>query len=145
MRARILLVTTAMLATLAMSCSAPHPSMTAPGPPDAQSVVLPPPDGGPVTWDGWAGAFVQDYCVQCHNPASPCSNGTCHALPDFRQQATVAGLAPAIRCGVATAQDPAWDCGSVAPEQFPVSGGGNAMPTDEQRAALVAWIDAGCP
>jgi hypothetical protein len=116
---------------------------------DAEVVLLPDPDGGVVDWTGWAGMFVQDYCVQCHNPAAPCSGSGCHPtngeLPDFRLRASVVSFSPTIRCGVAVTQDPSWDCGSTVPMQFPVEQGGNPLPTDDQRALLVGWIDAGCP
>jgi hypothetical protein len=122
---------------------------------DAAPVILPdPPDGGPVEWTGWAGDFVRDYCVQCHNPAAPCSGVQCHPtagpLFDFRLQDTVVSMAPQMRCGVAVTQDPAWGCDTItakpiAPQQFPVDMGGNPMPTDHQRDLFVAWVDAGCP
>jgi hypothetical protein len=122
---------------------------------DAGPDILPdPPDGAPVEWTGWAGDFVRDYCVQCHNPAAPCSGSNCHPgagpLFDFRLHDTVVSMAPQMRCGVATTQDPAWGCDAVAakpitPKQFPVDMGGNPMPTDHQRDLFVQWVDAGCP
>jgi hypothetical protein len=116
-----------------------------------QEVLLPyPPDGGPVEWNGWAGEFVRDYCVQCHNPSAPCGGSGCHSPGDariaanFEQKSDVVALAPAIRCGISVTQDPSWSC-DVAPETFPVFLGQNALPTDEQRALMVGWFDSGCP
>jgi hypothetical protein len=112
-------------------------------------VLLPYPDGGEVEWDGWAGGFVNDYCVQCHNPSAPCTGSGCHpsagAIPDFQTKSGVVSLAPTIRCGISIQQDPAWNCGATAPESFPVSQGNNPLPTDEQRDLVAAWIEAGCP
>jgi hypothetical protein len=113
-------------------------------------VLLPyPADGGLVEWDGWAGEFVTDYCVECHNPAAPCTGSGCHpsagALPDFRIHSTVAGFGPMVRCGISVTQDPAWQCGATTPEEFPVAGGSNPLPSDEQRGIMVGWVDAGCP
>jgi hypothetical protein len=112
-------------------------------------VLLPDPDGGTVTWDGWAGAFVADYCVQCHSPSAPCGGSGCHpsagALPDFRQQAQVASFAHTIQCGICVQQDPVWMCSGVTPKEFPVDEGNNPLPTNEQRALMVDWVEAGCP
>ena len=114
-------------------------------------VLIPyPPDGGVVEWDGWAGEFVTDYCVQCHSPSASCFGSGCHTpgdprTPDFHQKAAIVADAPLIQCGIAVRQALDWDCGATAPESFPVSNGGNPMPTDEQRGLMVGWIDAGCP
>ncbi len=130
-------------ATLLMACS--------PGPGKGQEVVLLPfpDDGGAVLWDGWAGGFVRDYCLECHQPSAPCGGSGCHspgdpALFDFHDETAVVSRAPMIRCGIAVTQDPSWNCGSTAPKAFPVIGD-NPLPTDEQRALVVGWIDAGCP
>jgi hypothetical protein len=116
---------------------------------DAEVALLPDPDGG-ATWDDWTAVFVQDYCVQCHNPNAGCGGTNCHPangpLPDFRIRSAVVGWAPMIRCGIATQQDPAWQCpGTIGPMQFPVEQDGNPLPTDDERGIVVAWIDAGCP
>ena len=114
-------------------------------------VLLPyPADGGAVEWDGWAGAFVNDYCVQCHSPTASCFGSGCHTpgdprTPDFQEKSTGVADAPLIRCGISVVQETSWNCGSTAPETFPVSDGTNPMPTNEQRALLAGWIDAGCP
>jgi hypothetical protein len=138
------------LAVLTSAACSPHASLavdTDSG--DAEPVLLTDPDGGAVDWNGWAGEFVRDYCVQCHNPAAPCSGSQCHPtagpLPDFRLHETLVSLAPEIRCGVAVQQDPAWNCGAITAKQFPVDMGGNPLPTDEQRELIVDWVDAGCP
>ena len=111
-------------------------------------VLLPYPDAG-VEWDGWAGEFVADYCVQCHSPTAPCTGSGCHpsagVLPDFRLRADVVPLAPMIQCGIAVQQDPAWQCGGITLEEFPLYTGSNALPTNEQRDLMVGWVDAGCP
>ena len=141
----------ALLLTLALaSACSPH-STTSSNDTDAEVVLLPdPPDGAAVTWDDWTALFVQDYCVQCHNPNAGCGGANCHpsngTLPDFRIKNTVVGYAPLIRCGIATQQDPSWQCpGSIAPYQFPVEQDGNPLPTDDQRGLVLDWIDAGCP
>jgi hypothetical protein len=112
-------------------------------------VSLPDPGDGGVAWDGWAGEFVSDYCVACHNPTAPCGGSGCHPsagqIPDFRTRSAVFAYAPMIRCGISVKEDPSWQCGATPPEQFPVVEATNPLPTDEQRAILVGWIDAGCP
>jgi hypothetical protein len=117
-----------------------------------EEILLPyPPDAGSVTWNGWAGEFVRDYCVQCHNPSAPCGGSGCHSpgdsaiAPDFRIKADVVALAPTIRCGISVTQDPSWSCGGTAPKTFPIFLGQNALPADEQRDLMVDWFKAGCP
>ena len=113
-------------------------------------VLLPYPDAaGEVTWDGWAGAFVRDYCVECHQPSAPCGGNGCHVagdpvLFDFHDESAVVSRAQAIQCGIAVQQDPSWSCSGVSAKEFPVVGQ-NPLPTDEQRGIMVGWIDAGCP
>ena len=144
---RVVLLATVACAALA-GCG-PH----ADGLPGGQEeVLLPyPPDGGTVEWDGWAGEFVRDYCVQCHNPTAPCGGSGCHSpgdpriAADFEVKSDVVALAPTIQCGISVTQDPSWSCGSTAPKTFPVFLGQNALPTDEQRDLMVGWFDAGCP
>ncbi len=135
---------------VALAACSPHaPSVAQEG--GGEVVLLPyPTDGGVVEWDGWAGAFVTDYCVQCHSPTAPCFGSGCHTpsdprTPDFEQKSAVVTLAPLIRCGISVSQATSWDCGTTPPEAFPVSDGNNPMPTDEQRTLMVGWIDAGCP
>jgi hypothetical protein len=135
---------------VALGACAPHSSVVQEEGDSGEVVLLPyPDDAGPVTWDGWAGPFVADYCVQCHSPTAPCGGSGCHpsagALPDFRQQAQVASLAQTLKCGICVAQDPAWQCSGVAPKEFPVDEGNNPLPTNEQRALMVGWVEAGCP
>lgn len=135
------------LALTALTGCPPHaPADPGPG---AQVVLLPyPADGGAVEWDGWAGTFVTDYCVQCHSPTAPCTGSGCHTageLPDFTQKNDFVGFAPIIRCGISVQQDPSWSCGGTAAESFPINGGDNPFPTDEQRDLMVGWVDAGCP
>jgi hypothetical protein len=137
-----------LVALLIPACS-PH---SGPTPAPGQVVVLLPypDDGGAVMWDGWAGTFVLDYCVECHSPTAPCGGSGCHAtgdpaLFDFHEESAVVQRAATIQCGIATEQDPSWNCGSTLPKAFPVIGEGNPLPTDEQRGIVVSWIDAGCP
>jgi len=132
-------------AVIALACAACGPS-----PQDNEVVLLPyPDDAGEVTWDGWAGAFVRDYCVECHQPSAPCGGSGCHqpgdpALFDFRDESAFVSRAATIRCGIATVQDPSWNCSGISPKEFPVVQT-NPLPTDEQRGIMVGWIDAGCP
>ncbi len=149
MRAHLPLSAVLALAPLLLAACSSHPAVDSP--PDTGEAGPPPladPDGGTVDWNGWAGDFVRVYCVQCHNPAAPCSGSGCHPsngdLPDFRLRDTVVSFAPTMRCGVAVHQDPSWDCGAIQPEQFPVQQG-NPLPPDDQRGIFVDWIDAGCP
>lgn len=121
-----------------------------PSPDQGQEIVLLPfpDDAGEVTWDGWAGGFVRDYCVECHQPSAPCGGSGCHApgdpaLFDFHDKTAFTDRADVIRCGIATQQDPSWNC-NVAPKTFPIHGQ-NPLPVDEQRDIMVGWIDAGCP
>lgn len=91
-------------------------------------------DAGPApdTWSSFASDFMQTYCVECHS-TSP---------KDFNRLADVRANAATIRCGVTDVA--LTDCGSSpVPRQFPVGGG--PFPSDEERARLVAWIDAGAP
>ncbi len=119
-------------------------------PPEKEVVLLPyPDDAAAVTWDGWAGAFVRDYCVECHQPSAPCGGSGCHAtgdpaLWDFHDKTQVTSRAETIRCGVAVTQDPSWNCSGTSAKKFPVVGD-TPFPTDEQRGIVVDWIEAGCP
>ncbi|HEY2511297.1 MAG TPA: hypothetical protein VGI39_10595 [Polyangiaceae bacterium] len=141
----------AAFAALLAACSGHPPPSAAPTDAGDDPISIPVPDGGVVTWDGWAGEFVTDYCVACHNPTTTaCSGSACHPangpIPDFRLRSMVVAYAPIIRCGVSTQQDPAWKCSAdIGPEKFPVSDGAHPLPTDAQRAMFAGWIDAGCP
>ena len=100
----------AALACTLFGCSA-HPGAGASG--GDEAVLFPyPADGGTVEWDGWAGEFVQDYCVQCHNPAANCTGSGCHPaagallppeapLPPLLPHAASAMTATAARPGPA--------------------------------------------
>jgi hypothetical protein len=137
------------LATGTNACAPHSPVVREEG--DAGEVVLlaDPPDGGEVTWDGWAGPFVADYCVQCHSPTAPCGGSGCHPgcgeLPDFTLKSDVVSFAQTIQCGIAVAQNPHWSCAGVTVKEFPVDLGTNPLPTNEQRGLMVDWIEAGCP
>ena len=83
------------------------------------------------TWEGYAAAWFDTYCVSCHDGDND---------KDFREYDSVVQWAELSRCGVApTMQD---GCGAWPPAgQFPVGSG--PVPDDDERARLVAWIDAG--
>jgi hypothetical protein len=86
------------------------------------------------TWDDYAQGFFSSYCVECHNPMD--------AARDYNKLADVMRDAPAIRCGVAPVKESG--CGaSPAPKQFPVGAG--PKPSDDERARIVKWIEAGTP
>jgi len=146
MRLSLLVLAMAIPAAVGVACS------PAPDPNEGNVVVLLPypDDAGEVTWDGWAGAFVRDYCLECHQPSAPCSTGSnCHTpgdpvLFDFHDESAFVSRSAMIRCGIAAQQDPSWNCGSTTPKEFPILGQ-NPLPTDEQRGIMVGWIDAGCP
>jgi hypothetical protein len=136
------------LALALAGCSSAHEP--APGPiipADRVVALLPNPvDGGTVDWDNWARTFFGDYCTSCHNPSAACTGSTCHNaadLPDFRNQADVVKLGPMIRCGISVHQEATWNCGSTAPESFPLLAPDNFFPTDEQRAIVADWITQG--
>jgi len=114
--------------------------------PDAAAVMdaAVPDQASADTWGNFARGFFSDYCVSCHSPTGSDPNGG----KDFTQYASVAANRAAIRCGVAVAQDAAWSCAAFPPpRQFPICNNGctNAMPSDAERARLVAWISAGLP
>lgn len=92
-------------------------------------------DAGPVaadTWTTFADDFMQRYCVRCHS-TSP---------KDFNLLDEVRANSATIRCGVTDVA--LSDCGSgPPPRQFPVGSG--PFPTDDERARLVRWLDAGAP
>jgi hypothetical protein len=130
------------------ACHSHPPSDDIPPPTAADEVeLLPPPQGAP-TWDSWAGAFVRDYCVQCHSPTATCGGSGCHSpgdplLPDYRDKAAFLKDAAVIRCGIA-AEDLA-GCEGTASRTFPKWKGHNPLPTDGQRALMVEWLAAGAP
>jgi hypothetical protein len=100
--------------------------------------------GGPVsadTWDGFARPFVERYCVSCHN-----DDKAGVAARDYHMLAVVMKEKAEIACGVAPSMD-TWTqlgCkGFPPPRQFPVGNG--PKPTDDERARMVKWIQAGAP
>jgi mono/diheme cytochrome c family protein len=89
------------------------------------------------TWASYAAAFFTTYCVSCHNANDATGR-------DYNVQANVAKDTAVMRCGVAAAQDPSWNCAPTPPaKQFPIGSG--PKPTDAERARIVAWITAGEP
>jgi hypothetical protein len=67
------------------------------------------------------------------------------ATRDYTSVDAVASESEKIACGVATAAlyEEMGCSGSPVASQFPVGDG--AMPSDEERERLVAWIEAGMP
>lgn len=88
-----------------------------------------------VTWGNFAEGFFESYCWECHGAGDP-----------LRDYTTIAGImveANAIRCGTAPVGAMLTGCEGEPPEsQFPI---GATIPTDDERATLVEWIDAGLP
>jgi hypothetical protein len=100
------------------------------------------PDAGTDTWCSWASGFFNAYCDACHVPGA--SGDPAGVQLDFTSYAMVQAREAEIRCGVGSAQDPAWACAAFPPPaQFPIGTG--PKPSDAERGRLVAWIDAGAP
>jgi hypothetical protein len=142
----------AILAAIAVGACSPHgPEQPVALDGGVEEVLLPfPPDGSAVTWTSWAGPFVRDYCVQCHNPQAPCYESGCHTqgdtrTPNFEDESAFVAMAADIRCGISVTESPTWECGSTEPKTYPKFLGQNPLPTDPQRDLMVGWIDAGCP
>jgi len=95
------------------------------------------------TWASWASPdFFQTYCTSCHSAGG--QGDPSGSNLDWTNLSDVRSNGNTIRCGVAVAQDPSWNCpGSVAAEQFPIGNGPH--PADAERERLVSWIDAGMP
>lgn len=95
---------------------------------------------GADTWDSFAAEFFQTYCVSCHN-----ADMAGDASRDYTQLSVVQMEGNEIACGVVSSAD--WSArgcsGSPTAEQFPAGNG--PEPTADERARLVAWIDAGMP
>jgi hypothetical protein len=89
---------------------------------------------GPVdTWNNFAMAWMDTYCVECHGPNSS---------RDYSDYDRVKLDADSIRCGVRPLG--VGGCGSYpAPNQFPIGQG--PRPDDDSRRRMVAWFDAGVP
>jgi hypothetical protein len=109
--------------------------------------------GGAVTWADWVSGFSNVYCVACHNPQAPCGGTGCHIpsnpqvyalLFDMREQASWVARAATIECGIVATQAATTTC-NVPPETYPKMIAGYPLPTDEERAAVAGWIEAGCP
>jgi len=110
-------------------------------------------DGGAVTWADWVSGFSNVYCVACHNPQAPCGGSGCHIpsnpqvnalLFDLREESSWTERAATIQCGIVVTQDPSWAC-DVPPETYPKVTASHPLPTDDGRAAVADWIEAGCP
>jgi hypothetical protein len=92
------------------------------------------------TWTSYAQGFFTKYCVECHGAGN--TNRDYTTITDVIRDKNI------IRCGVAAAQDPSWNCASFPPpKQFPITdqAGTNPKPSDAERARIVAWITAGLP
>jgi hypothetical protein len=88
-----------------------------------------------VTWGNFAEGFFETYCWECHGAGDP--------LRDYTAIAGVMVEANTIRCGTASPSAPPTGCEGEPPAgQFPI---GATVPTDDERAMLVEWIDAGLP
>lgn len=92
--------------------------------------------GDPVSGHTYAGfalpAFFAVYCTRCHSSAlvGEIARGGAPATVDLDDEASVRASLTTIRAAVALAA------------YMPV---GAPRPTCEERAALLAWIDAGAP
>ena len=131
----------------------PFADVAAPNEPEDASYPDPANDGGAVTWANWVSGFSNVYCVSCHNPQAPCAGSGCHVPSDpqvyalsfdMRERSSWTERAATIHCGIVVTQDPAWTC-KVPPETYPKMVAGYPLPTDEARAAVADWIEAGCP
>jgi hypothetical protein len=90
------------------------------------------------TWTSFAQQFFQTYCVSCHSP------GQSAAQQDFNMYAAVKANMVNIRCGVAPAGMLPSGCSGTPPAgQFPIGSGPH--PSDAERNAIIAWINAGAP
>jgi hypothetical protein len=131
----------------------PFADAAPPNEPADASYPNPASDGGAVTWADWASGFSNVFCVECHNPQAPCGGDGCHTpsnpqvnalLFDLREQSAWVERSTTIQCGIVVAQPPGWTC-DVPPETYPRMAAGHPLPTDEGRAAVAGWIEAGCP
>ena len=140
-----------LLLPFGVSCSSSDaPSSTSDGGVEGGAVAPPPVDSGgdaesgsseaavaTDTWANYAAGFFVTYCVSCHNAQDTTGR-------DYDIQANVAKDKTPMRCGVAAAQDPTWNCAaSPVAKQFPIGNG--PKPSDAERARIVAWITAGEP
>jgi hypothetical protein len=131
----------------------PFADVAPPNEPADASYPNPANDGGAVTWADWVSGFSNVYCVACHNPQAPCGGSGCHipsnpqvyALSfDMREKSSWTERAATIHCGIVVTQNPSSTC-NVPPETYPKMVAGYPLPTDEARAAVADWIEAGCP
>lgn len=90
------------------------------------------------TWRTFAEPFCRQYCIRCHSPAGG------KAPLDYTRYAEVIGTAELIRCGMAPPSHPSAHCSSQPHAgEFPLGTG--PFPTDAERLAFIAWIEAGAP
>jgi cytochrome c5 len=87
---------------------------------------------GQDTWTNFGEAFFAKYCVSCHDGS---------ITGDFRSYADVVTHQTDIRCGIATTSLSGCQNAKYPPRQFPIGSG--PKPSDDERARVVAWIDAG--
>ena len=137
------------LALALAGCSSAHDPSPAPAIIPADRGRLLPIRPRAERWTGTAGRGPSSATARVvYNPRhhSVHTESGCHNasdLPDFRNQADVAKLGPMIRCGISVHQEASWDCGSTAPESYPLLAPKNFFPTDEERAIVADWITQG--
>jgi len=131
----------------------PFADVAPPSEPADASYTGPANDSGAVTWANWVSGFSNVYCVSCHSPQAPCGGSGCHVPSDpqvyalsfdMREKSSWTARAPTIQCGIVATQDPSSTC-NVPPETYPKMVAGYPLPTDEERAVVANWIEAGCP
>ena len=82
---------------------------------------------GDLTWTGFAKDFSERYCLECHtDPPINDADGSLETYDDWVNEAK------SIKSEVVTFNN-------MPPEEA------SAFPTDEERALLGEWIDAGLP
>jgi len=93
---------------------------------------------GSDTWESYAKGFFASYCIECH--------GAGNATRDYTTLADVMRDKDTIRCGVSSVLESGCS-GFPPPSQFPIDNAthSNPKPGDDERARLVAWIEAGLP
>jgi len=131
----------AAISVVLLACSSSDaPSSGQPGPSGGTGGSSgAPSDSGSDTWSSFAEGFFATYCVSCHD-GTKTTNGS-PIVGNFRNLADVMQHKTDIRCGVAPAVVQGCEQSKWPPKQFPVGTG--PKPTDEERARIVAWIEAG--
>ena len=126
-----------VLSLLAFACSS-APSLPGEDASAAKDMATTTEAAAADSWNSWGRSFFATYCVECHGAGNAKRDYTTYADVGRDQSMIACGVAPTALAG----------CGaSPAPRQFPISNanGTNPKPTDDERARLVAWIQAGAP